>query len=43
MESGVRFLAIIIPQMLGVVVTGGLVTQWGHYVSFSSKHNLTIF
>ncbi|KAK8017349.1 MFS general substrate transporter, partial [Apiospora rasikravindrae] len=30
-ESGVRFIALIGPQIFAIVVTGALVSQWGYY------------
>lgn len=32
-QSGVRFIALVLPQIVGLVVTGALVSQWGYYVS----------
>lgn len=31
-HSGVDLIAVFIPQMLAVIVTSALVTQWGYYV-----------
>lgn len=36
-ESGTRYLALVIPQMFGVVFSGALVTAFGSYVSFLSR------
>ncbi|KAI1078845.1 MFS general substrate transporter [Whalleya microplaca] len=33
-ESGVRFIALVLPQIVGLVVVGGLVTRWGYYVPY---------
>lgn len=30
--SGVRFILLILAQMVTLIVTGALVTQWGYYV-----------
>lgn len=32
-QSGVRFIALVLPQIVGLVVTGAIVSQWGYYVS----------
>ncbi|KAI0017069.1 MFS general substrate transporter [Xylariomycetidae sp. FL0641] len=33
-ESGVRFIALVLPQIVGLVVVGAIVTQWGYYVPY---------
>ncbi|GAB1210173.1 hypothetical protein APSETT445_008963 [Aspergillus pseudonomiae] len=33
-HSGVDLIAVFIPQMLAVIVTSALVTQWGYYVPY---------
>ena len=30
--SGIRFLPLILPQMIALIVTGAIVTKYGHYV-----------
>lgn len=32
MQSGVRFIALVLPQIVGLVIVGAVVTQWGYYV-----------
>lgn len=31
--SGVRFIPLILAQMVALIVTGALVTRWGYYVN----------
>ncbi|KAM7218997.1 Major facilitator superfamily domain containing protein [Rhypophila decipiens] len=33
-ESGARFIALVAPQIVSLVVVGALVSKWGHYVPF---------
>ncbi|KAI1130117.1 MFS general substrate transporter [Nemania abortiva] len=33
-QSGVRFIALVLPQIVGLVVVGAIVTQWGYYVPY---------
>ncbi|OTB08908.1 hypothetical protein M426DRAFT_260239 [Hypoxylon sp. CI-4A] len=33
-ESGVRFIALVLPQIVGLVVVGAFVTKWGYYVPY---------
>lgn len=35
-QSGTQYLALVIPQMFGVVLSGALVTVFGSYVGFTS-------
>ncbi|KAI0843826.1 major facilitator superfamily domain-containing protein [Daldinia vernicosa] len=32
-ESGIRYIALVGPQIFAIVVTGALVSRWGYYVS----------
>ncbi|KAL2038880.1 hypothetical protein N7G274_008402 [Stereocaulon virgatum] len=32
--SGVRFIALVLPQILGLMVVGMVVTKWGYYVPY---------
>lgn len=32
-QSGVRFIALVIPEIVAIGVFGGIVSRWGHYVS----------
>ncbi|KAK8101427.1 permease of the major facilitator superfamily [Apiospora kogelbergensis] len=34
-QSGVRFIALIGPQIVTIVITGALVSQWGYYVPYA--------
>lgn len=36
-QSGTQYLALVIPQMFGVVLSGALVTAFGSYVSFETQ------
>ncbi|KAK8129266.1 MFS general substrate transporter [Apiospora kogelbergensis] len=31
-DSGVRFIALVLPQIVGLVIVGAIVTKWGYYV-----------
>ncbi|KAI0487070.1 MFS general substrate transporter [Xylaria cf. heliscus] len=33
-ESGVRFISLVLPQIVGLVITGAIVSQWGYYVPY---------
>ncbi|KAK8081415.1 MFS general substrate transporter [Apiospora saccharicola] len=33
-ESGVRFIALVLPQIVGLVIVGAVVTKWGYYVPY---------
>lgn len=33
--SGVNYIAMILPQIVTLGVTGAIVTKWGYYVRFS--------
>ncbi|RYC61641.1 hypothetical protein CHU98_g4575 [Xylaria longipes] len=33
-QSGVRFIALVLPQIVGLVAVGAIVTQWGYYVPY---------
>ncbi|KAI8634021.1 MFS general substrate transporter [Xylariaceae sp. FL1651] len=33
-QSGARFIAIVLPQIVGLVIVGAIVTQWGYYVPY---------
>ncbi|KAK8026497.1 major facilitator superfamily domain-containing protein [Apiospora marii] len=33
-ESGVRFIALVLPQIVGLVIVGAIVTRWGYYVPY---------
>ncbi|KAF3055559.1 putative HC-toxin efflux carrier TOXA [Daldinia childiae] len=33
-ESGIRYIALVGPQICAIVVTGALVSQWGYYVPY---------
>ncbi|KAM7219719.1 Major facilitator superfamily domain containing protein [Rhypophila decipiens] len=33
-ESGIRIIAMIAPVIVSIMVTGGIVSTWGHYVPF---------
>ncbi|KAK7908715.1 major facilitator superfamily domain-containing protein [Apiospora marii] len=33
-ESGVRFIALVLPQIVGLVIVGAVVTRWGYYVPY---------
>ncbi|KAK4161122.1 major facilitator superfamily domain-containing protein [Cladorrhinum sp. PSN259] len=33
-ESGVRFIALLVPQIVTLVIVGGIVTKYGYYVPF---------
>ncbi|KAJ2999269.1 hypothetical protein NUW58_g43 [Xylaria curta] len=33
-QSGVQFIALVLPQIVGLVVVGAIVTQWGYYVPY---------
>ncbi|KAI0383424.1 MFS general substrate transporter [Hypomontagnella monticulosa] len=33
-QSGVRFIALVLPQIVGLVIVGGIVSQWGYYVPY---------
>ncbi|KAI1760080.1 MFS general substrate transporter [Hypoxylon sp. FL1150] len=33
-QSGVRFIALVLPQIVGLVIVGALVSQWGYYVPY---------
>ncbi|KAF2971336.1 hypothetical protein GQX73_g2190 [Xylaria multiplex] len=33
-QSGVRFIALVLPQIVGLVIVGAIVTQWGYYVPY---------
>ncbi|KAA8569041.1 hypothetical protein EYC84_000714 [Monilinia fructicola] len=33
-ESGTRFIAIVLPQIIGLSLTGAVVTKWGYYVPY---------
>ncbi|TEY64669.1 hypothetical protein BOTCAL_0144g00050 [Botryotinia calthae] len=33
-ESGTRFIAIVLPQIIGLSLTGVVVTKWGYYVPY---------
>jgi Na+/melibiose symporter-like transporter len=39
-ESGVRFIAMVAPQIITLVVTGALVTTWGYYVRYQPLHQV---
>lgn len=43
LASGVSYMSLAIPQMIGLFLGGGVTTATGHYVrqSFSSLHLLT--
>lgn len=30
--SGVRFIPLLVPQILALIVTGAVVSKWGYYV-----------
>lgn len=32
-ESGLRYIALVGPQLVTLIIVGGLVTKWGYYVS----------
>ncbi|KAF2464463.1 efflux pump antibiotic resistance protein [Lindgomyces ingoldianus] len=32
--SGVRFIALVLPQIVGLVITGAIVSTWGYYVPY---------
>lgn len=34
-QSGVRFIALVIPEIVAIGVFGGIVSKWGHYVRTS--------
>lgn len=34
LTSGVRFLALVVPQIVAIVLSGAIVSKYGHYVSF---------
>jgi hypothetical protein len=34
-ESGIRFIALVVPQIVSLVIVGAIVTKWGYFVSFS--------
>ena len=38
-SSGVRFLALVIPQMTALIVIGAIVTKWGFYVRILSQNH----
>ncbi|PQE02869.1 efflux pump antibiotic resistance protein [Rutstroemia sp. NJR-2017a BBW] len=31
-DSGARFIALVLPQIIGLMITGAIVTKWGYYV-----------
>lgn len=31
-ESGVRYIAMMVPQIVTLALTGAVVSKWGHYV-----------
>ncbi|KAI1363649.1 MFS general substrate transporter [Xylaria arbuscula] len=33
-QSGVRFISLVLPQIVGLVVVGAIVSQWGYYVPY---------
>ncbi|ORY10364.1 major facilitator superfamily domain-containing protein, partial [Clohesyomyces aquaticus] len=33
-SSGVRFIALVLPQIVGLVITGAIVSIWGYYVPY---------
>ncbi|PQE23830.1 efflux pump antibiotic resistance protein [Rutstroemia sp. NJR-2017a BBW] len=33
-RSGVRFIALVLPQIVGLVVVGAIVSKWGYYVPY---------
>ncbi|KAI0006869.1 MFS general substrate transporter [Xylariaceae sp. FL0662B] len=33
-QSGVRFIALVLPQVIGLVIVGAIVSQWGYYVPY---------
>ncbi|KAI0533326.1 MFS general substrate transporter [Xylaria digitata] len=33
-QSGVGFIALVLPQIVGLVIVGVIVTQWGYYVPY---------
>ncbi|KAI6088863.1 MFS general substrate transporter [Hypoxylon rubiginosum] len=33
-QSGVRFIALVLPQIVGLVIVGAIVSQWGYYVPY---------
>lgn len=33
-DSGVRYIALVVPQILALVLTGAIVTKWGYYVPY---------
>lgn len=32
LRSGINYMSLAIPQMIGLLAGGGIVTKWGHYV-----------
>lgn len=47
-ESGLRYIALVGPQIVSLIIVGGIVSKWGYYVgdpdpvSMSSECRLTI-
>jgi hypothetical protein len=33
-ESGVRYIAMMIPQIVTLALTGAIVSKWGYYVGY---------
>ncbi|KAI4139613.1 MAG: hypothetical protein LQ341_004154 [Variospora aurantia] len=46
LRSGVNYMALAVPQMIGLLAGGGIVTVWGQYVSsretFPARQGLTV-